>query len=239
MTLWLGFLLLLALVAARCMKAPPASLAAPFLWGLWVPLSKDSWNHYIETYDEPEDGRTYFGWICNNLPYYKDTFPLAVDVHPRPDGQRPYLTLHELEHEFFEDFTNGITIEKAQKNGEIGMHGKTKDSSRRLIKEAHSHSFDHSKWPFDDPINLATFTTQFVVENQHPIMLITHDEEGDWQFLCGTTNDSDDARISCFGCMFERHPEIAQLADLPRGWLAWRQDENSPWTREEQASESV
>tara|TARA_R110001592_G_scaffold343029_1_gene633216 strand:+ start:59236 stop:60090 length:855 start_codon:yes stop_codon:yes gene_type:complete len=223
--------------ARTIIEVPIHGVDEPFLWGVWASLSLESFDHYIETSDQPEEGRSYFGWLSNNLPYYQDTFPLAVEVHPRPDGQRPFLVLHEVEHEFFDDFTNGITIEKAQRIAEIGMHGETKDESRRLIEEAHSHDFASADWPFDDPVNLATFTTKYIVENRHPLMLITHDEEGDWQFLCGTTNNSDDVKISCFGCIYERHPEIAEFSNLPRGWLAWREDENSPWIREEKQPE--
>jgi hypothetical protein len=181
--------------ARTIVEVPIHGVKEPFLWGVWVSLSKESFDHYTETWDGPEEDRFYFGWLCNNLPYYQEIFPLAADVHPRPDGQRPYLVLHEVEHEFFDDFSNGITIEKAQKIAEIGMHDETNDNSRRLIEKAHSHNFDHTEWPFDEPVHLATFTTKLVAENQHPIMLITHDEEGDWQFLCGTTNEVDEAKM--------------------------------------------
>ena len=38
-------------------------------------------------------------------------------------------------------------------------------------------------WPFDDPRNVAVFTSRFVVEEDHPIFYVTHDlEDGAWQF---------------------------------------------------------
>ena len=38
-------------------------------------------------------------------------------------------------------------------------------------------------WPFDDPRNVAVFTSRFVVEEEHPIFYVTHDlEDGAWQF---------------------------------------------------------
>lgn len=101
---------------------------------------------------------------------------------------------------------------------------------------SHTHDFDADEWPFDDPQNLAVFTTTRVMEGA-PVLLVTHDHEGDWQVLCGTTNDPKDCRVVCFGCAYQRNREIAELADLPRGWRAWREDVKSPWIREQKEPE--
>jgi hypothetical protein len=99
------------------------------------------------------------------------------------------------------------------------------------MMEDHTHDFSDDEWPFNDPQNLAVFTTIRVLEGA-PVLLVTHDHDGDWQVLCGTTNDSKDARIVCFGCAYQRNRVIGELADLPRGWRAWRDDVKSPWIRE-------
>lgn len=104
-------------------EVPIIGVEEPFLWGVWVSLSQESFEHYVETYDEPDTERVYFGWFCNTLPYYKETFALATDVHPRANGERPCLQLHEVQHEFYQDFVHGISIEKAQKIAELCMHG--------------------------------------------------------------------------------------------------------------------
>ncbi|EGQ8080132.1 DUF2199 domain-containing protein, partial [Vibrio vulnificus] len=56
-------------------------------------------------------------------PYYETTYALATDVHPRLDGARPFIVLHETDHELHEDFMKGIEISKAQKIAELCMHG--------------------------------------------------------------------------------------------------------------------
>lgn len=104
-------------------EIPIHGVAEPFMWGVWVSLSKESYEHYLETWDEPDPDRAYFGWFCSKLPYYETTYSLAADVHPQADGARPYLCLHEVEHELYHDSVNGISIEKAQKIAEIAMHG--------------------------------------------------------------------------------------------------------------------
>jgi len=104
-------------------EIPIIGIEDPFMWGVWVSLSEESYEHYVETFDEPDIDKAYFGWFSNYLPYYDQTYALATEVIPRENGERPYLNIHEVDHEFYDDFKNGITIEKAQKIAEICMHG--------------------------------------------------------------------------------------------------------------------
>jgi hypothetical protein len=97
----------------------------------------------------------------------------------------------------------------------------------------HSHRFDIRDWPFADPVNVTAITTVKVLEEDQPILLVTHDEEdGMWQVLCGITNDPEDGRIVCLGCLYDRDPTIGELADLPLGWRAWREAIGTAWYRE-------
>lgn len=86
-------------------------------------------------------------------------------------------------------------------------------------------------WPFHEGKNRATFTTRQVIEEDHPILLVSHDVDGDWQFLCGTTSRSEDAKIVSLGSALKLDPTIAELADLSEGWRAERPDVKSPWRR--------
>ncbi len=105
------------------LNVPIIGVQEPFLWGVWVSLSKESYDHYIETYDNPDMERIYFGWFSNYLPWYSNTYALATDVFHRNGGDRPYLELHEVENELYNDFKNSISIEKAQEIAEKCMHG--------------------------------------------------------------------------------------------------------------------
>jgi hypothetical protein len=101
------------------------------------------------------------------------------------------------------------------------------------VRTAHEHRFAAADWPFADPEYVAAFTTVHVLEGQRPILLVTHDaDDGAWQILCDTTNRTEDGRVECLGCLFERDRSIGELADLPLGWRARREAVGQPWTRE-------
>jgi hypothetical protein len=101
----------------------------------------------------------------------------------------------------------------------------------RQTMSAHAHNFSENEWPFQDAVNTAAFTTTRVLRDNYPILLVTHDDNGDWQILCGTTNDEKDCLVVCLGCAFEKDRSIGELADLPLGWNAWRKSPFLPWQR--------
>lgn len=99
------------------------------------------------------------------------------------------------------------------------------------LVEEHEHAFTPAQWPFDEPMNRAAISTRQVVDEGFPVLLVSHDEDGFWQILCGTTNSVDDGLVVCLACAFEQTPDIGQLADLPRGWTASRAAPGEPWIR--------
>lgn len=98
--------------------------------------------------------------------------------------------------------------------------------------EEREHDFSASDWPFPDPTNAVAISTRRVVREGQPVLRVSHDLDGDWRVLCGTTTDVKDAMVVCLGCAFQRTPSIGSLADMPRGWSAWRNSPSDPWTRE-------
>ena len=86
-------------------------------------------------------------------------------------------------------------------------------------------------WPFHEAKNLGVLTTKRVIDEGYPVLLVTHDDDGDWQFLCGTTNETDDGRIVCLKNIVEDHPSVTELVDLPLGWQAFREAPDKLWQR--------
>jgi hypothetical protein len=104
--------------------------------------------------------------------------------------------------------------------------------SNRAIVEQQPILSDDKSWPFHEGRNRAAFTTRPVLRQGHPILIVTHDEDGDWQFLCGTTNRQKDCQIVSLGSMFDRDPTIAAVANLEPGWRAFRERPDAEWRRE-------
>ena len=86
-------------------------------------------------------------------------------------------------------------------------------------------------WRFQEGRNRAVLTTKHVLDGTHPILLVSHDEESDWQFLCGTTNRPEDGRVVSLANVVEQHPAVVELVDLPVGWKAMRDGVDQPWRR--------
>ena len=104
------------------LEVPINGVEEPFTWGIWMSLSKENFDNYVDTYNAPEVGKALFGWFCNYLPYYENTYALAADVILRDKSLRPSIYLHEKCHELVHDFNDGITVEKAQKIAEKVLH---------------------------------------------------------------------------------------------------------------------
>jgi hypothetical protein len=99
----------------------------------------------------------------------------------------------------------------------------------------HSHNFD-GRWPFEEAENTAAFCCEHVFLSERPILFVTHDHDGDWQFLCGGMHPDDKPRLVCLGCMSEKDATLWVLADMPPGWDADRENEDMVWKREETPS---
>jgi hypothetical protein len=89
-----------------------------------------------------------------------------------------------------------------------------------------------SVWPFKDPPDRRVYTTRFVVDKDFPILVVSHDPDGEWEFLCGTTDKPKDAREILLGEVVELDERLLEVADLPVGWRAVRGDPGAPWMQE-------
>ena len=88
-------------------------------------------------------------------------------------------------------------------------------------------------WPFDQTPNAAATTTVGVLERGMPILVVQHfEDEHDWAFLCGTTNEESDGRVIGMRTALRLDPSLASIADLPPGWIARRVSVGAEWVRE-------
>ena len=106
-----------------CLDIPIVGVENPFVWGVWISLSKENFFSYWDAFNEPDASETYFGWLCNRLSFYPETRGLKTMATTLTDGNRPTLSVEETDHPLAIDFRYGITIARAQEIAEVTMHG--------------------------------------------------------------------------------------------------------------------
>ena len=78
-------------------------------------------------------------------------------------------------------------------------------------------------WPFADPPNFATLTTDAILRGREWIARVSHDaDDGAWQFLPSGGFEMEETMLVSLHHLFKKDPTIGDLADLPLGWRAWR-----------------
>ena len=87
----------------------------------------------------------------------------------------------------------------------------------------------HRDFPFADAPNTACFTCCHVLEENKPILYVSHDEDGYWQFLCGGAHQEEDARIVSLATILEIDPTMGDLAELDYGEYVEAESETSDW----------
>lgn len=86
------------------------------------------------------------------------------------------------------------------------------------------------EFSFCDAPNTAVITCSHVLEDNKPILYVSHDEEdGMWQFLCGEQHDESEARIVSLYSIFMQDNSIAELAEMPCGYFAERKNQDEKW----------
>lgn len=75
------------------------------------------------------------------------------------------------------------------------------------------------------------FSIRDIVFKNMPVLHVTHDIDGDWQFL--DLKDADEKEIVFVHSehLLERDSTLKDVSDLPEGWHAWRSNIESKWER--------
>lgn len=89
-----------------------------------------------------------------------------------------------------------------------------------------------NRFEFNEPLDSAVFTTKFVLEENREITYVTHEEEdGAWQFFSDDEFEDFEkvARIIALGEIIEMDKSILALAEMPKGYYAYRKFKESNW----------
>jgi hypothetical protein len=88
--------------------------ADPFIWGVWVSLSKTNFGLFKANLTEPKRSHIgpFFGWLSAELPLYPSTVSLKTRIHLRDNGVRPWVELEPTDHPLAVEQRNGISVER-------------------------------------------------------------------------------------------------------------------------------
>ena len=68
------------------------------------------------------------------------------------------------------------------------------------------------------------------MNGEEPILFVSHDEDdGMWQFLCGKTHETDDAKLVSLEFVFKLDNSIGALIDMSCGYYAIREKQEDNW----------
>jgi hypothetical protein len=107
-----------------CVEIPRSGHNQPFAWGAWVSLSQKNFDRYVELLEKPDrqvEG-PYFGWFCNRLPGYPDTFQLRTNVYFRPYPLRPRIELEPTDHPLAVEQRVGVSDDRLRELLEANGH---------------------------------------------------------------------------------------------------------------------
>jgi len=108
-----------------CLEIPVHGLTEPFVWLVWVSLSKESFSEWLSHCETPERAHfgPYFGWLNSALPLYPNTINLKTLAHVRNDGLRPVIDVEPTDHPLAVEQAEGISVERLEELITHALHG--------------------------------------------------------------------------------------------------------------------
>lgn len=82
---------------------------------------------------------------------------------------------------------------------------------------------------FNEPNDTACISCVHVTNKNTPILYVSHDQDGIWQFLCGGTHTVQDAQVVSLENIVTLDSSINQLSDMSIGVSAERKTVTGKW----------
>jgi hypothetical protein len=99
-----------------CLEIPIVNHDRAFVWGVWISVARSSlerildlWNVEIRDSEPP-----LFGWLCDTISCYPNTYGLKTNVHLRNDGKRPFVMLEPTNHPLAIEQRTGISLGRVE-----------------------------------------------------------------------------------------------------------------------------
>jgi hypothetical protein len=91
-------------------------------------------------------------------------------------------------------------------------------------------------WAFPVSPETRVLTLRTIRDGRSPILFVEHDENGEWHCYDGReTFLGSELALAPLSRLIEQEPNLAELADLPKGHRARRFTPDGPWERESSA----
>lgn len=90
-----------------------------------------------------------------------------------------------------------------------------------------------SDWKFQDDPHTTAYLSTTVHNEEEEVTYVSHDKDGDWQFLGDKMSEGGGPVIVCLHHPIDIDSTLAELHDLPPGWYAERDKPGEPWRRAE------
>jgi hypothetical protein len=99
-----------------CLEIPVAGCQDRFTWGVWISVSKQSFDRIGELWDaEIRDNEPpFFGWLCTDIAIYPQTLELKTRVHLRNNGIRPFIEIEPTDHPLAIEQREGMTLRRVE-----------------------------------------------------------------------------------------------------------------------------
>jgi hypothetical protein len=103
----------------------------PFIWGVWVSLSKRDFSRANELIgvEGRESEPPYLGWLSSDIPLYPPCLELACEVHTQPAGYRPLMVLRPADHPLIREQKKGVSVKRVHEIMEWYLHGRFEGSA--------------------------------------------------------------------------------------------------------------
>jgi len=110
-----------------CIEIRVRGYSDPFVWGVWVSLSQDNYQKWLEHFDQKERSHVapFFAWLTPNLgPYPITDESLKTMVHLRDNGIRPFIEIQKTSHPLSIEYHKGISPDRLIEIYEMMEHPK-------------------------------------------------------------------------------------------------------------------
>jgi hypothetical protein len=96
---------------------------------------------------------------------------------------------------------------------------------------SHEDGNSLSHWKFPDSPHASAYLSQTVHDAEEPVTYVSHDADGDWQFLGDKMSEGGGPVLSCLHHPIDKDSTLEDLSDLPLGWYATRERPGALWER--------